>query len=306
MTSLSPLAAYRTESDSSRRIGLVAGWGKYPLLLSEFLRRRDYQVYCVGIADHADPALADLCTDFRFAGLARLGAHLRYFRRHGITQVTLAGKIHKVLFFRRGFWLRHLPDWTCVRTFFPHFITGKKNQSDDALLAAVVAGYQRGGVEILPATQLVPELLVKHGQLAGTAPTRAQQRDIEFGWQLAKQMGGLDVGQTVIVKNQAVLAVEAIEGTDQCIRRAAALCPAGGFTVVKVAKPQQDMRYDVPTIGIGTLQTLQQARASVLAIEAGRTIILEEAAVTRLAREYGISIVAVDETLVSGTAAKAA
>ena len=144
-------------------------------------------------------------------------------------------------------------------------------------------------------TDLLPELLVKFGRLAGRRLTGAQQKDIEFGWQIAKELGRLDVGQSVAVKGRAVLAVEAVEGTDQCIARAGELCSAGGFTVVKVAKPQQDMRFDVPTVGLGTMKTLHQAGARVLAVEAGKTIIIDEPEVIDFARDHGITVVAVSE-----------
>ena len=134
----------------------------------------------------------------------------------------------------------------------------------------------REGIRFAPPTDYAPELLVKAGQLTRRGPTAWQQKDIEFGWQMAKEMGRLDIGQSVAVKDQAVLAVEAVEGTDECIRRAGALCRAGGFTVVKVAKPQQDMRFDVPTIGLGTLETMHAAGGKVLAVEAGRTIFLDQ------------------------------
>ena len=136
---------------------------------------------------------------------------------------------------------------------------------------------------------------MKEGQLTRRGPTAWQQKDIEFGWKMAKEMGRLDIGQSVAVKDQAVLAVEAVEGTDECIRRAGALCRAGGFTVVKVAKPQQDMRFDVPTIGLGTLETLHAAGGKVLAVEAGRTIFLDQAAVIDFANRNGLVIVAVSE-----------
>ena len=141
---------------------------------------------------------------------------------------------------------------------------------------------------------VTPELLVKPGNLAGRQLTRGQQKDVEFAWNLAKEMGRLDVGQTVVVKGQAVLAVEAVEGTDQCIRRAAQLCPQGGFTVVKVAKPQQDMRFDVPTIGLGTLETLRAAGGKVLAVEADKTIVIDQPAVMDYARRHRICLVALD------------
>ncbi|MGA2032334.1 MAG: LpxI family protein, partial [Thermoguttaceae bacterium] len=131
-------------------------------------------------------------------------------------------------------------------------------------------------------------------QLSCRAPSAWQWKDIRFGWQLAKEMGRLDIGQSVAVRDQAVLAVEAVEGTDECIRRAGQLCPAGGFTVVKVAKPQQDMRFDVPTIGLGTLETLVAAGGRVLAVEAGRTILLDAPQVLDLADRHGVVIVAVE------------
>jgi DUF1009 family protein len=282
-----------TPAITQPKVGLIAGWGRFPILVAQSLRRQGYRVYCLGIDGHADHSLADICYDYQTVGLAKMGRHTRYFRRHGIGRVTLAGKVHKVLLFHKFFVLRHLPDFYCVRTFFPHFITGARNRNDDSLLSAAVGGYQRRGIEIVAATELVPELLVRYGQLAGPRISRSQQQDIEFAWQLAKKMGDLDVGQSVAVKGRAVLAVEAVEGTDQCIRRAGMLCPAGGFTVVKVAKPHQDMRFDVPTIGVGTVQTMLDAGGRVLAVEADKTILVDRDNVVRFAKENGISIVAV-------------
>ena len=141
------------------------------------------------------------------------------------------------------------------------------------------------------ALDLCPELLVREGVLTRRRPTAAEERDIEFGWDLAKEMGRLDVGQSVMVKEGAVLAVEAIEGTDLAILRAGELCGRNGFVVVKVAKPKQDMRFDVPTVGTTTIETMKAAGATALAIEAGRTILLDEAETVALADRYGIAIV---------------
>ena len=142
------------------------------------------------------------------------------------------------------------------------------------------------------ALDLCPELLVRPGVLTRRRPTAAEEADIAFGWELAKEMGRLDVGQSVAVKERAVLAVEAIEGTDRAIARAGELCRAGGFVVVKVAKPQQDMRFDVPTVGCSTIETLHRAGGRVLAIEAGKTIVLDQDETVALADRYGITIVA--------------
>lgn len=140
-----------------------------------------------------------------------------------------------------------------------------------------------------------PELLVKEGVLTRRAPTAAERSDIEFGWVTAKEMGRLDVGQSVAVKEKATLAVEAIEGTDRCIDRAGLLCRAGGWTLVKVAKPQQDMRFDVPTIGVTTIENLHRSGARVLAIEAGKTIVIDQPDVVALADRFGMSIIALPE-----------
>jgi len=275
-----------------RRVGILAGWGRYPLVVAEALRRQGCETYCLGVIGHADPALAGVCHEFHYLGLAKFNTAIRYFQRHGVTEATMAGKVFKVRLFHRWSWLRHLPDLRTIRMFLPHFWTRHKDCRDDTLLGAIVEEFAREGIHFAPATDYAPELLVTEGQLTRRGPSAWQQKDIEFGWQLAKEMGRLDIGQSVAVRDQAVLAVEAVEGTDECIRRAGGLCRGGGFTVVKVAKPQQDMRFDVPTIGLGTLETLVAAGGKVLAIEAGRTILLDQAAAIDYADRHGLAIVA--------------
>ncbi len=281
------------------RMGLLAGWGRYPLVVGEALRRQGYEVYCLGIKDHADPGLEAIATEYREIGVGKLGGAIRFFRRRGVRWATMAGKLHKVLLFQRFAMWKHLPDWRAVRTFFPHWVTKTRDRKDDTLLLAVVEAFSADGIHFAPATDFVPELLVKPGNLAGRPPLRGQWKDIQFGWQLAKEMGRLDVGQSVAVKGRAVLAVEAVEGTDLCIQRAGELCPQGGWTLVKVAKPQQDMRFDVPTIGVHTIRNLVAARGAVLAIEAGKTIIVDEAEVVAYARRHHLTLLAVDEGVVA-------
>ncbi|RIK79691.1 MAG: DUF1009 domain-containing protein [Planctomycetota bacterium] len=272
--------------------GLVAGWGRYPLVVAEAVVAQRRPLVVVAVKDHADPRLAELATAFRWVGVAKLGAAIRFFRRNGVREATMAGKIHKVKMFQPWVLLKHLPDWQAIKTFWPHFIGHRADRKDDTLLGTLVDLFARHGVDFRPATDFVPELLVKQGTLTSRGLTAAQRADVAFGWNLAKEMGRLDVGQSVAVKNRAVLAVEAIEGTDECICRAGTLCPAGGFTVVKVAKPQQDMRFDVPTIGLGTLETMVAAGATVLAIEAGKTILLDEPQVVEFANRHRLAIVA--------------
>jgi len=290
-----PEPAIRNPQSAIRnaRIGLIAGWGRFPVVVAEALKAQGCLVHCVGLLNHADPLLRGICDSFLASGPGRMGAHIRYFRQRGITQATMAGKVfkHKLLFGRFG-WLSLVPDLCTLRAFFPHFVLRRKNRNDDALLSAVVETFAKQGIAMLPATDFAPELLVQAGQLTRRGPTAAQRQDIEFGWKLAKEMGRLDIGQSVAVQGRAIIAVEAVEGTDACIRRAGELCPQGGFTVVKVAKPQQDMRFDVPTIGVGTIESLIAAGAGVLAIEAGRTIVVDRSEAVALADRHGLVIVA--------------
>jgi len=282
------------QSDQSV-VGLLAGWGRYPLVVAERLREQGHRIICVGIRDHTDSRLQLGCDAFREVGLGQLGAAIRFFRWHGVTRATMAGKIHKVLLFQRFLVLRHFPDWECVRTFFPHFVTMTADRKDDTMLNAAADAFARHGIAFAPATDYLPELLVKRGTLSQRRPSAAQIKDIEFGWKIAKELGRLDIGQSVAVKGRAVLALEAVEGTDKCIRRAGQLCSGGGFTLVKVAKPKQDMRFDVPTIGMGTVESLVESGGRVLAVEAQKTILIDEPEVLDFANRHGLTIVAVSQ-----------
>lgn len=286
------------QSATKPRIGLIAGWGRYPIVVSEALQKQGFSVFTLGIKDHADASqLSQLSDTYQEIGIARLGSAVRFFHRHGVGRATMAGKIQKTLLFQRGWWLKHFPDARFIRSFYPHFITLSRNRNDDTMLGTFVEAFAKAGITFAPATDFAPDLLITYGHLSGRRLSRSQQKDIEFGWQLAREMGRLDVGQSVAVKGRAVLAIEAVEGTDECIRRAGELCPVGDFTVVKVAKPQQDMRFDVPTIGLGTLQTMVDAKARVLAVEAERTIVIDRSEVIAFAQKQGITIVAVQNSL---------
>ena len=283
----------------NQRIGLLAGWGDFPLVVARALRDQGASVYGLGIKDHVDPSLAELCDVYQQIGVAKLGAAVRFYQQYGVDQATMAGKIHKTLLFKRFYWIKHFPDALFFKTFYPHFISKTRDRKDDTLLGTIVATFADHGIHFAPATDFAPELLVRHGMVAGRQLNRGQLKDVEFGWHLASEMGRLDVGQSVCVKGQAVLAVEAVEGTDECIRRAGELCPAGGFTVVKVAKPQQDMRFDVPTIGRRTIETMRSVGASVLAVQADKTILLDQEKIKSLAERHGIQIVALQEPTVA-------
>lgn len=277
------------------RLGLIAGWGHYPVSIARKLQESGHEVCCVGVLNHADePALRPYCYQYQRFGMAKLGRQAKFFRRCGVTRATMAGKIFKTALFDKLAWVRHMPDLAFTRHFYRQLISRTEDCNDDAMLLTAIRLFNSYGIDFVPATDFAPELLVKPGNLTHQKLTKANYADIDFGWKLAKDMGGLDVGQSVVVKRSAVLAVEAVEGTDECIRRAGKLCPSGGFTVVKVAKPNQDMRFDVPTVGVGTLETIRAAGGSVLAIEANKTIILEQQEMINFASKHGIAIVALE------------
>ncbi len=270
-------------------IGLLAGSGRFPILFAEAARRQGLRVACVGIRYEAAEELRDICESFQLYGIARLGGFIRAFRRLGVERIVMAGKVTKNVMYTPWRFVQLCPDFRTIRWWYDR---KRADNRDDSLLLGVIAEFERDGMTFASALDFCPELLVKEGVLTRRAPTPAERADVEFGWNLAKEMGRLDVGQSVAIKEKAALAVEAIEGTDRCIERAGQFCRAGGWTLVKVAKPQQDMRFDVPTIGVTTIENLHQARARVLAIEADKTILLDQDRVIALADRYGLTIVA--------------
>ncbi|MCA8993438.1 MAG: UDP-2,3-diacylglucosamine diphosphatase LpxI [Planctomycetaceae bacterium] len=279
---------FRQQNSHREPIGLLAGWGRFPIVFAEAAKKQGFEVHCIGIDGLVDPAIAEHCTTFEASPLARVGRAIRFFKRRKVTSAVMAGKVEKRVLFDPFRIFRLLPDWRTLHMWFRYCTENKK---DDTLLLAVIREFARDGIHFKSALEFCPELLVQHGFLTRRQPTSAQWKDIRFGWEIAKEMGRLDIGQTVIVNDTAVIAIEAIEGTDECIRRAGQLCRRGGMTLVKVAKPQQDMRFDVPTVGLQTIQTMCEAGARVLAIEAGMTILLDEPKVIELADKLGICIV---------------
>ena len=275
--------------DGVTPVGLLAGGGRFPLAFAEKARSVGLPVVCVGLRGSADPALASHVDRFHWSFPARIGRVIRLFRRSGVRRVVMAGKVHKADILHKPWKVfTLLPD---LRTLRFWFFRQRPDNRDDSLMLALIDEFAEDGLCIESALELCPELLVRPGILTRRAPTAREETDIAFGWELAREMGRLDVGQSVAVKERAVLAVEAIEGTDRAILRAGELCRAGGFVVVKVAKPAQDMRFDVPTVGVSTVENLYRAGGRVLAIEAGRTIVLDQTETVALADRYGITIV---------------
>jgi DUF1009 family protein len=269
-------------------VGLIAGAGRFPFMVAEGARSRGVRVVAVGLRGFADEALAGVVDDFCWAGLARPGRWVRVLRRAGAERVILAGSVAKDSMYGRWRLARLLPDWTALKIWFLR-IPDKRN---DTVLRAVADELARHGLIMDECVKYTPEHLAPEGVLTRRRPTAAQERDIEFGWSIAKEMGRLDIGQSIAVKETEVIAVEAIEGTDRMIERSGQLCPRGGWTMVKVAKPNQDMRFDVPTVGPETIEKLHRAGAALLVVEAGKTLIVDKEAMVAAADRAGMIVAA--------------
>lgn len=271
-------------------LGLIAGEGELPKLVARGARAAGRSVAVVALRGCADPALRELADIFRWRGIVQLGRWIRVFKRAGCREVVMAGRVRKARMFagpRWLQWLQYLPDLTSIRVWYFH----ARDKRNDTLLGAVADELQRRGLTLVDSTQYCPEALVEAGVLTPVEPSRTVRDAADFAWPLARQIAALDIGQAVAVKEREIIAVEAIEGTDKLIERAGELCPAGGWTLVKVAKPNQDMRFDVPTIGPQTIESLHRARAAGLVVEAGKTILVERDRTLELARKYRIAVI---------------
>ncbi len=280
---------------ATHSIGLIAGEGEFPRLVLRGAKAAGFRVVVVGLRGSVDESLRDEADVFFFAGVARLGRWIRLFRREQCTRAIMAGRVRKAQMLDLPKWrqyLAYLPDWTSIKVWY-FSTTDRRN---DTLLRAVADEMGRRGVELVDSTSYCQDAMAATGLLAGPRLSASAEADVELGWHIAKQMGRLDVGQSVAVKDKDVIAVEAIEGTDVMIARAASLCKAGGWVLVKVGKPNQDMRFDVPTIGPQTIQLLSQSRAAAVVVEAGKTLILSREETFALANRHAISVVGRDAT----------
>ncbi|MGH0028320.1 MAG: LpxI family protein [Myxococcota bacterium] len=266
-------------------LGLIAGEGTFPLTIARSARSRGTKLLCVALRDMADPEIESVVDDVAWIHLGEAAAGIAFLKQGGVHQAVIAGKVPKRVLYGDTESLRFDEGAEQV-------MGSLADRKDDTIMLAIADFLAGAGIELLPQWSLSPELLLGPGPLGKCTPTPAQQEDIAFGLPIAKKIGELDIGQTVVVKDRAVLAVEAIEGTDAAIRRAGTI--ARGGCVVKVAKPDQDPRFDVPAIGPRTVEMLLEARASVLAFEAGATIVLEREAVVARADAEGLVIVGVE------------
>ena len=268
-------------------IGLIAGNGDFPCLFARAARRAGVRVAAVGMLGETRPEVAAEVDSMGWVRVGQLGRMIRLLRRAGVREAAMAGGITKTRLFGRA-----RLDWRGLR-----LLTRALVRRDDGMLRAIAAEFERDGICIIDSTRYMPDALCPVGLLTGREPSAQAWRDLHYGYRLAREFGKLDVGQTVVVKAGAVLALEAIEGTDACIRRAGALSGGDGAVVVKVAKPSQDMRFDVPVVGLTTLDSLTAAGVRVLGLEAGRTLLLAPEALLQAATKRGISIVGLDPVL---------
>jgi DUF1009 family protein len=224
-------------------VGLLAGSGRFPILFAEAARRQGLRVACVGIRYEVSEELRALCDSFDVIGVSKLGGMIRTFRRRGVSRVVMAGKVTKNVMYTP--W-RFVQLWPDARMIHMWYRTCRADKRDDSILLAVIAEFERDGLSFRSALDYCPELLVNAGTLTRRRPTASELKDIDFGWAMAKEMGRLDVGQSVAVKERSAWPSRRSRGPTAASSAPGQLCRAGGWTLVKVAKPQQDMRFDVP------------------------------------------------------------
>lgn len=269
-------------------LGVIAGGGAMPQMVVRNAKQAGQRVVVVGIRGWADPSLASIADQFYWNGVGKLGRFIRLLLKEDARRAILAGSVTKSDMYGRFRIIRYLPDLEALKLWFRRV----PDKRTDSILSAFADIMAERGIYMEPCVKYCMDSMAKEGVFTRVKPTAAQLRDIEFGWPMAKEMGRLDIGQGVAVKEQEVIAVEAIEGTDRMIERAGRLCRAGGWMLIKVAKPNQDMRFDVPTIGPDTIENLKQNGAKGLVIEAEKTFVVDKEKVLELADRYGITIVA--------------
>ena len=267
------------------QLGLIAGNGRFPFLVLDAARAQGHTVTIVAVKEEAfrelDDAAARHTAAIHWISLGQLGRCLDLLQAAGVTHAVMAGQVKHTKIFSGGI----VPDAAFLRV-----LARLAAKNTDGLIGAVADELRRRGVDVMDSTALLEPLLARSGVLTGRTPTAEELDDLEFGYRMADAIAGLDIGQTIAVKSLAVVAVEAMEGTDEVIRRAGRLAGLG-VRIVKVAKPQQDMRFDVPVIGAATIRAMAAAGASVLSIDAGRALMLDGAAIVAQADAAGIVVI---------------
>jgi hypothetical protein len=270
-------------------LGLIAGQGRLPFLVAEGARKAGLKIICAGLADNADPELAKCVDVFFYGAIARPGGWMRNLRRYGAEQTIMVGRVVKTNIYTPWRIVKYLPDWRALRIWY--WRLRHKDKRNDTVLNAIADELASGGIILMDSTQYCKDHLATEGVLTRTQPPASVWADIEFGWPMVKEIGRLDIGQALAVKEREIIAVEAIEGTAKMIERAGQLCKKGGWTLLKAAKPNQDMRFDVPCIGSDTIESLARSKACCVVVEKDKTIIIDKPQTLELADRLGIAVV---------------
>lgn len=267
------------------KVGLIAGIGNLPVEFMRAAQHEGYEVVVISVVTEGAPELQAEADAYYQISVFKSDTVIKTFLKEGVTDVTMLGKVTKEHLYKK---ITTIPDMRTIK-----LLNRLRNRKDDTIMLAIVEELEKEGLAVADQTKYIRSLMPPVGVMTMRKPTEVEQLDIEFGFTLAKQMGALDIGQTVVVKEQAAMAIEAIEGTDECIKRGGALGREGAV-VVKTAKPNQDVRFDVPAVGMKTLESMITGNCKVLAMEAKRTIFVEQEAVLQKANELGIVICAVE------------
>ena len=267
------------------KVGLLAGVGKLPVEFMRAAKQLGHEVVVIAVVSDVEPELAAEADAYYEINVAKLDKVIKTLKKNGVAKVTMIGKVTKEILFKG----LKFPDWRAIK-----LLAKLRNRKDDTIMLAIVEELAKDGLEVVDQTLYLKPLMPSCGVLSRRKPTASEEDDIRFGFVTAKAMGGMDIGQTVVVKHKAVMAVEAIEGTDACIRRGGALGREKSV-VVKVANPNQDPRFDVPAVGKQTILSMIESHCNVLAMEAGRTLFVEQDEVLDLANRHDICICAVDK-----------
>ncbi|NOX32521.1 MAG: LpxI family protein [Deltaproteobacteria bacterium] len=262
------------------KIGLIAGGGQFPVLFSKRAIEKGYKVFAIGFNSETDQILCDHVEKLKWIYLGQVSKLIKYFKKHHISQAVMLGSIQKTNIFKD---IR--PDFKALT-----FIAKTGITHDDSVLTSFADLLLKEGIKILPSTFLLPELISPKGCWTKRKPDKAEKKDIFQGWKIAREIGKLDIGQCIIISNGTVLAVEAIDGTDETIKRGGLLSHNSGAVVVKLSKPSQDLRFDLPSSGCRTIESMHKAGATVLALEAEKSLSFDREKMITLADKYNISI----------------
>jgi UDP-2,3-diacylglucosamine hydrolase len=262
------------------KYGIIAGNGSFPFLVLDGARRAGVSLAVVAIKEETDPRIDDGEEDVKWVGIGQLGKMISFFKDRGVDNVMMAGQVKHAQIFSGA-----LPDLRMVK-----MLWGLPRKNTNALIGGVAAELAKEGIELIDSTFFIREQLATEGVLTKRQPTATESANIEYGLHIASEIARLDLGQTIVVRAQACVAIEAMEGTDATIKRAGELA-RGKLTVVKVAKPAQDMRFDVPVVGLPTIQTMIDAGATCLSITSGKTLIFDRDEMLKLANAHGVAIV---------------